>query len=103
MNRKQLENCAFRESRQRRNEKNLSRWDFKERRGIDYTEKLAGENREIMVFDPSGTTDASMNTFRPLWSLFSDELEQACAGRNVTLRAPYFRWRKGYKGNVESD
>lgn len=100
MSRRELEACAW------------DRTPVDQRRDVVYrsgsksrtTEHLTGENREVRVFNPSGTTDASMSPFMPLWSLYSDELEQRCVhGREPKMRAPYSRGRKDYTGNVEGD
>lgn len=112
MTRKELEACAWRKTpdEKKRNEIRRQRYDFS-KRAFDpepSIEKLKGENREILVFNPSGDTPGTMNVFMPLWSLYSDELETACASGTpgkrkgtVTMRAPYSRYRKGYTGSVE--
>ena len=65
--------------------------------------KLTGNNREIRVFDPSGSTPGTMSPWMPLWALFNDELLQRCEqGREPKLRAPYNRTRRDYKSSIEN-
>jgi len=100
MKRKQLEQCAWEQTpaSQRRDKVELTTM-----RGTT-TKKLTGNSREIIVFDPSGTTPGSMEPFVPLWSLYNDELQQRCLfGRIPKLRAPYHRTRPDYTSSVEGD
>jgi len=101
VNRKQLEQCAWEKTpRDQRNAQGV-RWDSKTKKSV--TKRLTGNAREIRVFDPTGSTPGSMSPFVPLWSLFSDELEQRCKEeREPKLREPYRRWRSDYTGDVES-
>ena len=65
--------------------------------------KLTGNNREIRVFDPSGSTPGTMSPWMPLWALFNDELLQRCEqGREPKMRAPYNRSRRDYKSSIEN-
>lgn len=101
MNRKQLEQCAWEKTPrdQRRAEKRLTDWKTQK----TITKRLTGNAREVRVFDPTGSTPGSMSPFVPLWSLFSDELEQRCKEeREPKLREPYRRSRSDYTGDVES-
>lgn len=66
--------------------------------------KLRGNDREVQVFDPSGSTDASMAPFVPLWSLHRRELEQGCLERReIKLEPPYGRFRPDYTSNIDGD
>lgn len=101
MNRKQLEECAWSKTPadERRSQKDHYDWKTK----TTTTKRLKGNAREVRVFDPSGHTPGSMSPFVPLWSLYSDELEQRCKEEvEPKLRAPYNRMRADYTGDVES-
>lgn len=110
MNRKELEQCAWDVTPQD------ERRDHVEHRvGAKYRghkrisepkqrmRKLTGNNREIRVFDPSGSTPGSMSPWMPLWALFNDELMQRCEqGVEPKLRKPYNRTRRDYKSSIEN-
>lgn len=101
MNRKQLEECAWAKTPRDERRAHRERYDWKTKKTV--TERLKGNNREVLVFDPSGSTPGTMSPWVPLWSLYSDELKQRCEeGRQPKLRAPYHRTRRDYTGDVES-
>lgn len=101
MNRKQLEECAWKKTPKDERRASKERYDWKTKKSG--TTRLQGNAREVLVFDPSGDTPGSMSPWVPLWSLYSDELEQRCREEQVPkLRAPYNRMRSDYTGDVES-
>ena len=101
MNRKQLEQCAWAKTPKDERRAEVERYDWKAKKSI--TRRLKGNEREVLVFDPSGDTPGSMNPWVPLWSLYSDELEQRCREEMLPrMRAPYNRTRADYTGDVES-
>jgi hypothetical protein len=106
MNRKQLEECAWKKTPrdERRDRVEQTKWSMRTGQVESTTfRKLTGNSREVLVFDPSGTTEGTINAWVPLWSLYGDELEQRCKeGRLPKLRAPYNRMRADYTGDVES-
>jgi len=101
VNRKQLEDCAWAKTPKDERRAQKERYDWKTQQTI--VERLKGNAREVRVFDPSGSTEATMSPWVPLWSLYSDELEQRCKEeREPKLREPYNRMRADYTGDVES-
>ncbi|MGE5732779.1 MAG: hypothetical protein ACM37U_12605 [Gemmatimonas sp.] len=101
MNRKQLEECAWKKTPKDERRAEVERYDWKTKTSTK--RRLTGNAREVLVFDPSGSTPGSMSPFVPLWSLYSDELEQRCREEQMPkLRAPYNRMRSDYTGDVES-
>ncbi len=101
MNRKQLEDCAWTKTPKDERRSQKERYDWKTKKTV--TERLQGNSREVLVFDPSGDTPGTMSPWVPLWSLYSDELQQRCeGGQQPKLRAPYHRARHDYTGDVES-
>jgi hypothetical protein len=101
MDRKQLEEAAWKATPKDERRASRDRYDWKTKKTI--VERLSGNNREVIVFDPSGSTPGSMNPWVPLWSLFSDELRQrSIEGKEPKLRAPYHRMRPDYTSDVES-
>ncbi|HSX23294.1 MAG TPA: hypothetical protein VLE97_11025 [Gaiellaceae bacterium] len=101
MNRKQLEQCAWDKTPKDERRSEIERYDWATKKTI--TKRLKGNEREVRVFDPSGHTPGTMSPFVPLWSLYSDELEQRCKEEiEPKLRAPYNRMRADYTGDVES-
>ena len=101
MNRKQLEECAWTKTPKDERRAKRERYDWKSQKTV--VERLTGNAREVRVFDPSGSTEGTMSPWVPLWSLYSDELEQRCKEeREPKLRAPYNRMRSDYTGDVES-
>lgn len=106
MNRKQLEECTWKKTPKDERRDRVEQTKFSMRTG-QYEDtsfrKLTGNAREVLVFDPSGTTEGTINAWVPLWSLYSDELEQRCKEERLPkLRAPYSRMRADYTGDVES-
>jgi hypothetical protein len=114
MNRKELEQCTWDstpadERRDRKEHRVLPKFGTKAGKRVQLAEahrrerKLTGNNREIRVFDPSGSTPGTMSPWMPLWALFNDELLQRCAqGREPKMRAPYNRTRRDYKSSIEN-
>lgn len=101
MNRKQLEECAWKKTPKDERRATRESYDWKTKKTI--TSRLKGNAREVRVFDPSGDTPGTMSPWVPLWSLYGDELEQRCKEeREPKLRAPYNRMRADYTGDVES-
>ena len=101
MNRKQLEECAWKKTPKDERRSEVERYDWKTKTSV--TKRLRGNEREVLVFDPSGSTPGSMSPWVPLWSLYSDELEQRCREeQQPKLRSPYNRMRSDYTGDVES-
>lgn len=101
MNRKQLEECAWTKTPTDERRAQKERYDWASQKTI--VERLKGNAREVRVFDPSGSTEGTMSPWVPLWSLYSDELEQRCKEeREPKLRPPYNRMRADYTGDVES-
>jgi hypothetical protein len=101
MNRKQLEECAWSKTPKEERRSQIERYDWTTKKTV--TKRLKGNEREVRVFDPSGHTPGTMSPFVPLWSLYSDELEQRCKEEvEPKLRAPYNRTRADYTGDVES-
>lgn len=101
LGRKQLEKCVWDRTpvEQRRDQKTLV---FSKSRT---THVLHGNDREIRVFDPTGTTHGSMEPFFPLWALRRRELELRCLGHReiVKLEPPYLRARPDYTSNIDND
>lgn len=110
MNRKELEQCAWdatpEDERRDRVEHRVGA-KYRDHKRISEPRqrirKLTGNNREIRVFDPSGSTPGSMSPWMPLWALYNDELMQRCEqGIEPKLRKPYSRTRRDYKSSIES-
>lgn len=111
MKRKQLEQCAWdatpSDERRDRVEHRVGA-KYRDRQRISEPRqrmrKLTGNNREILVFDPSGSTPGTMSPWMPLWALFNDELRQRCdQGIEPKLHKPYHRNRRDYKSSIEGD
>lgn len=101
MNRQQLEECAWKKTPKDERRSEVERYDWKTKTSVK--KRLRGNEREVLVFDPSGSTPGSMSPWVPLWSLYSDELEQRCREeQQPKLRSPYNRMRSDYTGDVES-
>jgi hypothetical protein len=101
VDRKQLEECAWKKTPKDERRSEVERYDWKTKKSV--TKRLRGNEREVLVFDPSGSTPGSMSPWVPLWSLYSDELEQRCREeQQPKLRSPYNRMRSDYTGDVES-
>lgn len=117
MNRKQLEDCAWDRTPPEERRDHVEHQVLPKYRAVQPGQprqrvserrqrvlKLTGNNREVRVFDPSGSTPGTVNPWVPLWSLYNDELTQRCEqGREPKLRAPYTRVRRDYKSSIDGD
>ena len=97
LGRKALEQCAWDRTPPEDRSDVRPRW-----RGEP--DRLIGGDREIRVFDPSGSTEATLSPLWPLWALQRRELQQRCRlGREPRLRDGVLRIRPDYVSNIDKD